>query len=70
MKTTKLFYIGERSNPQSAKSYYKAFGQLFKKEASAKENCAYGGMYLTSYNTEEEYTAALEKLTNDGFTIM
>ena len=42
MKTEKLFYIGERSNPQFAKSYFMAYGKLTKKEALKKENCAYG----------------------------
>ena len=70
MKTQKLFYIGERSNPQLAKSYFMAYGQLTKKEALKKENCAYGEIYLTSYNTKEEYVAAKEKLYNDGFRVV
>ena len=70
MKTQKLFYIGERSNPQLAKSYFMAYGQLTKKEALKKEDCVYGAMYLTSYNTKEEYVAAKEKLYNDGFRVI
>ena len=70
MKTQKLFYIGEKSNPQFSKSYYVAYGQLTKKEALKRENCAYGKMYLTSYNTKEEYVAAKEKLYNDGFRVV
>ena len=69
MKTQKLFYIGERINPQFAKSYFIAYGQLTKKEALKKENCSYGGIYLTSYNTKDEYVAAKEKLYNDGFRV-
>ena len=70
MKTQKLFYIGEKSNPQLTKSYFMAYGQLTKKEALKRENCAYGEMYLTSYNTKEEYVAAKEKLYNDGFRVV
>ena len=70
MKTQKLFYIGERSNPQLAKSYYIAYGKLTKKEALKKENCVYGEIYLTSYYTKEEYVAAKEKLYNDGFRVV
>ena len=70
MKTQKLFYIGEKRNPQFSRTYYVAYGELTKKEASKKENCAYGTMYLTAYNTKEEYVAATEKLYNDGFRVV
>ena len=70
MKIQKLFYIGERSNQQLSKPYYNAYGQLTKKEALKKENCVYGSMFLTSYNTKEEYIAAKEKLYNDGFRVI
>ena len=69
MKTQKLFYIGERSNSQLSKPYYRAYGQLTKKEALKKEDCAYGGMNLTAYSTKEEYIIAKEKLYNDGFRV-
>ena len=69
MKNRNLFYIGERSNQQLAKPYYIAYGQLTKKEALKKEDCSYGEMYLTSYNTKEEYIEAKEKLYNDGFRV-
>ena len=69
MKTQKLFYIGERSNSQFAKSYYVAYGQLTKKEALKKENCV-SVKCLTNYNTKEEYVAAKEKLYNDGFRVV
>ena len=68
MKTQK-FYIGERSNQQLAKSYYIAYGKLTKKEALKKESCSYGEIYLTSYDTKEEYDSAKEKLQNDGFRV-
>ena len=68
MKNQK-FYIGERTNPQLSKSYYMAYGQLTKKEASKKEDCNYAEIYLTSYDTKEEYDAAKEKLQNDGFRV-
>lgn len=61
-----MFYIGERSNPQLASSYYKAYGKLTKKEAKAKESCAYGSMWLTGYKTEDEYNAAIESLKAEG----
>ena len=70
MTTQKLFYIGERSKQQFAKSYYVAYGQLTKKDALEKGKCVYGEMYLTSYNTKEEYVAAKEKLCNDGFRVV
>lgn len=70
MKTKKLFYIGKRSNPQLTKPYYRAYGQLTKKEASKKETCLYGSMQLTSYNTKEEYIEAIQKLNNDGFKVI
>ena len=69
MKTQKLFYIGERSNQQFAKSYYVAYGKLTKKEAMKKENYV-SVKCLTAYNTKEEYVAAKEKLYNDGFRVV
>lgn len=69
MKSTKLFYIGERINPQLSKSYYNAYGLLSKSESLRKKDCAYGSMHLTAYNTKEEYLNAIEKLKNDGFKV-
>jgi hypothetical protein len=69
MKRVKLFYIGERSNPQLRKPYYKAYGQLSKADAKRKENCLYGSMWLTAYETEEQYLAALEQIKESGKTI-
>ena len=65
----KSFYIGERFNPQLSKPYYKAYGQLSKTEAKEKENPIYGSMYLTCFETESEYTNALDKIKADGFSI-
>ena len=61
-----MYYIGERSNPQLDKPYYKAFGKLTKKEAKAKEQTVYGSMYLTGYKTEDEYTSAIDQLKQTG----
>ena len=49
-----MFYIGQRDNAQLKTPYYKAFGKLTKKDAKAKEQCAYGSMWLTGYKTEAE----------------
>ena len=63
------FYIGERSNPQLKKPYYKAYGQLSKADVKRKEDSVYGSMTLTPYDTKAEYDAALVKLKEDGFRI-
>jgi hypothetical protein len=63
------FYIGERSNPQFKNSYYRAYGQLTKKDVKTKESPVYGSMFLTLYNTEKEYAEAIEKLKNEGFNV-
>lgn len=64
-----MFYIGERSNPQLSRPYYVAMGKLTKKEAKARSNPVYGGMRLTGYSTEAEYTSALEALKEEGKTL-
>lgn len=69
MSKAKLFYIGMRINPQFKNPYYKKYGQLSKTEARKKENCVYGSMYLTGYETEEEYNAEINKLTKSGFSV-
>ena len=61
-----MFYTGQRNNPQLKTPYYKAFGKLTKKDAKAKEQCAYGSMWLTAYKTEAEYTSAIEQLKQAG----
>lgn len=65
---TKNYYIGLRTNPQ-LKSYYVAYGQLTKKDAKAKENCVYGSMSLTSYESENEYQAKIDELKENGFRV-
>jgi hypothetical protein len=69
MKTPLKFYIGERSNPQLKKSYFVTYGRLTKKDAQKKEDCLYGSMSLTPYETEEEYNTAISKLEEEGFNI-
>lgn len=68
-KKVKLWYIGKRTNPQLSKPYYVAYGQLSKNAAKQAEKTVYGGMYLTSYETKEEYDMQIEKLKQDGFTV-
>ena len=65
----KLFYLGERHNPQFKKPYYVKYGQLSKTEAKRKEKCVYGSMYITSYNTQQEYEDKIQELKKDGFNI-
>ena len=59
------FYIGERRNPQTG-TYYRAYGQLTKKDAKSKENALYGSIYLTSYESEEEYNNKIELIKSQG----
>jgi hypothetical protein len=66
---TKKFYIGERFNPQFKHSYYLKYGQLTKKEAKKEEECIYGSMILTGYETEEEYNKAAKDIFVGGFII-
>ncbi len=63
-----LYYIGARYNPQLG-TYYLTYGQLSKAAAKRKENCVYGSMTLTGYDTEAEYNTAIEKLKNDGNSV-
>lgn len=60
----KKFYLGERTNPQLKKPYYKAYGKLTKREAEKKEDCLYGSMLLMSFEKEDEYLAKIEELKN------
>jgi len=66
---TKKFYIGRRDNPQFKQPYYRKYGQLTKTEVKKKENCLYGGMSLTAYDTEESYNNAIQTLLNSGFRV-
>jgi hypothetical protein len=65
----KLYYIGERINPQLSKAYFNAYGQLTKKDASKKEECAYGSLSMISFNTKEEYEQKIEELKSQDFSI-
>lgn len=66
----KQFYLGWRSNPQlSNGGYYKALGQLSKKEAKDWEKCAYGSMSLQAFDSEDEYNAAIEKAKDEGKSV-
>jgi hypothetical protein len=65
----KLYYIGERSNPQFSKSYYVNYGFLSKAEATRKEKCSYGSMHLDAYETAEDAQLAINKLKDEGFRI-
>lgn len=65
----KSFYIGTRINPQFNRPYYVAFGQLTKKDAKAKSDCAYGSMFMESYSDVESYNNELERLKSEGFTV-
>ena len=65
------YYIGWRGNPQLPNGgYYKAFGQLSKREAKKKEECVYGSMYLQSYPDAQSYDAALTEHMIKGFSIL
>jgi len=64
------FYLKERHNPQFDKPYYVAEGQLTKAEAKKKEKSAYGDNYILAYDTEKEYKDAIDKLINDGFSVL
>lgn len=63
-----LYYVGARYNPQLG-TYYLTYGQISKAAAKRKENCAYGSMTLTGYETETEYTAAIEELKKNGNSV-
>ncbi len=63
------YYIGQRNNPQLPKPYFVAYGKISKKFAKQAENCVYGSMFLTPYDTEEEYNNQIEKLRDAGFKV-
>ncbi len=72
MKTTKrikLFYIGERFNPQFKKPYFVAYGILSKTAVKEKESSVYGSMSLTPYETEELYNQKIEQLKDEGYNV-
>lgn len=59
------WYIGSRYNPQLG-TYYRREGYLTSSEIKGKENCAYGRYNLIPYDTEEEYSSAIEKIVSEG----
>lgn len=65
----KKFYMGERHNPQFKQPYYVVYGQLTKKEAKAKGNCAYGSMNVLEYDTQADLDAAILQREFDGFRV-
>jgi hypothetical protein len=69
MNKKKLYYIGERYNPQFKTPYYVAFGKLTKTEAKRNEQCLYGEMYLNSYEDEQSYNDKLTELKNKKLTV-
>ncbi len=70
MKRIKNYYIGWRGNPQLKNGgYFKAYGQLSKTEAKAKEKCVYGTMKIYSYDTEGSYNEDLKRMKREGYSI-
>ena len=65
----KLYYIGERNNPQFKKPYYIAYGQLTKKDVKRKEKCMYGDLCITGFVNKEDYDNTLLSLKQKGFSI-
>jgi hypothetical protein len=66
----KKYYLGERINPQLSKPYYKAYGQLSKKEAAKKEkDQTYGSMTLTAFETKVGYETAIRLRKEEGFNV-
>jgi len=68
-KKGRSWYIGTRYNPQFAKPYYVAYGQLSKAEAKRKEGAVYGSMSLTGYATLQEYESRISELLQNGFRV-
>ena len=66
---SKKWYLGARHNPQFKQPYYVAYGQLSVKDALDKEECVYGSMSLTGYDTEYEYKERQEFLKKEGFRV-
>lgn len=65
----KLYYIKERENPQLDKPYFVALGQLTKKDAAKHSKTLYGRNIIHSYTTEGQYSAKLNKIKADGFSL-
>lgn len=69
MATKKLFYIGQRINPQFSKPYYNSYGQLTKTEAKKKEDCLYGSIILTSFDNVVDYENDIIRIKSEGFKV-
>lgn len=69
MATTKLFYIGERKNPQLNKPYYISYGQLSKTAAKKMGGCIYGSINLTSFDNVVDYENEIIRIKSEGFRI-
>lgn len=66
----KKYYLGERINPQLPKPYYKAYGQLSKKDAAKKEkDQTYGSMTLIPFETKIGYETAIRLRKEEGFNV-
>lgn len=65
----KLYYIGERVNPQLCRSYYVAYGQLGVRAANKIVKCSYGEVRLTSFETVAEFEAHIVELEAAGFSV-
>ncbi len=59
------YYIKERNNLQSP-TYYCLEGKLTAKDARKKENSLAGYNIMHGYQTEKEYSEAIEKLKAEG----
>lgn len=65
----KKFYIKERHNPQFTKPYYVTMGQLSKAAANKRKKSIYGENVMLSYETKEEYEAAINELREKEFSV-
>lgn len=58
----KLYCIKERFNPQFKEPYYKALGQLTKKEIKKYEQSNYGSNYIISFSNIDDYLNKCKEL--------
>ncbi len=56
------YAILERHNPQLAKPYFRALGDVTKATIKKYEKALYGSNYVHVFATIEEYQVALDKL--------
>ena len=69
MTTKKLFYIGQRNNPQLSKPYYIAYGQLSKTDAKKFRDCLYGSIHLTSFDNVVDFENDIIRIKSEGFKV-